>query len=395
MYFKSSFYCLILCFLSLNFLGAQNLLIDGSIIDDNDFEIPFAAVGILKKNIGTTSTIEGTFSFIVSPNEIEDSLEISSIGFKTFKIKVKDYIDKKVKTIRLSEQLTQLDEVIVKAPINYIEKALKLLKTNTISVNHQLNLLYRRWDVEENKCAFFIEQYIKVIDRGPNSYMVKSNIENQRKSADYRFVKNEAKFHPLQYTEWNNPLRKGIKVKSFKWKKIKNSTYDKEDVLFFEGVNENKDKINIVIGFETYKIYQIEYDWKPNVGRSQRGMWIYKKNNEGKLYLSYHNREWVGARKLPENVRKTIINSGQKVREYYPVSFRHELIVTQMTQQKQNFDKFDDMEQKDMSLYDVAYNKSFWHNFSLPPETDYYKKNIKELESRFGVSIETQFKYSN
>ena len=221
MYFKSSFYCLILSFLSLNFLGAQNLLIDGSIIDDNDFEIPFAAVGILKKNIGTTSTIEGTFSFIVSPNEIDDSLEISSIGFKTFKIKVKDYINKKVKTIRLSEQLTQLDEVVVKAPINYIEKALKLLKTNTISVNHQLNLLYRRWDVEENKCAFFIEQYIKVIDRGPNSYMVKSNIENQRKSADYRFVKNEAKFHPLQYTEWNNPLRKGIKVKSFKWKKIK------------------------------------------------------------------------------------------------------------------------------------------------------------------------------
>jgi len=395
MYFKSSFYCLILSFLSLNFLGAQNLLIDGSIIDDNDFEIPFAAVGILKKNIGTTSTIEGTFSFIVSPNEIEDSLEISSIGFKTFKIKVKDYIDKKVKTIRLSEQLTKLDEVIVKAPINYIEKALKLLKTNTISVNHQLNLLYRRWDVEENRCAFFIEQYIKVIDRGPNSYMIKSNIENQRKSADYRFVKNEAKFHPLQYTEWNNPLRKGIKVKSFKWKKIKNSTYDNEEVLFFEGVNENKDKINMVIGFETYKIYQIEYDWKPNVGRSQRGMWIYKKNNEGKLYLSYHNREWVGARKLPQNVRKTMINSGQKVREYYPVSFRHELIVTQMTQQKQNFDKFDDMEQKDMSLYDVAYNKSFWHNFSLPPETDYYKKNIKELESRFGVSIETQFKYSN
>ena len=124
-------------------------------------------------------------------------------------------------------------------------------------------------------------------------------------------------------------------------------------------------------------------------------MWIYKKNNEGKLYLSYHNREWVGARKLPENVRKTMINSGQKVREYYPVSFRHELIVPQLTQHKHNFDKFDDMEQKDMSLYDVAYNKSFGHNFSLPPETDYYKKNIKELESRFGVSIETQFKYSN
>ena len=163
--------------------------------------------------------MEGTFSFLVSSNELEDSLEISSIGYKTFKIKVKDYINNKVKIVRLSEQLTQLDEVIVKAPVNYIEKALKLLKTNTISENHQLNLLYRRWDVEENKCAFFIEQFIKVIDRGPNSYMVKSTIENQRKSADYRFIKNEAKFHPLQYTEWNNPLRKGIRIKSFKWKK--------------------------------------------------------------------------------------------------------------------------------------------------------------------------------
>jgi hypothetical protein len=381
--------------MAFNFLNAQNFLIDGSIKDENDNEIPFAAVGIIKKNIGTTSTMEGTFSFLVSSNELDDSLEISSIGYKTFKIKVKDYVNKKVKTVRLLEQLTQLDEVIVKAPVNYIEKALKLLKTNTISENHQLNLLYRRWDVEENKCAFFIEQFIKVIDRGPNSYIVKSTIENQRKSADYRFVKNEAKFHPLQYTEWNNPLRKGIRVKSFKWKKVKNSTYENEDVLFFEGINENMDKISMVVGFDTYKIYQIQYDRKPNIGRSQKGLWIYKKNNEGKLYLSYHNREWIGARKLPENVKKIMINSGQKVREYYPVSFRHELIVTKMIQQKQNFDKFDDMEQKDMSLYKIPYNKVFWNNFSVPPKTEYYKKNIIELESRFGVSIETQFIYSN
>lgn len=381
--------------MAFNFLNAQNFLIDGSIKDENDNEIPFAAVGIIKKNIGTTSTMEGTFSFVVSSNELDDSLEISSIGYKTFKIKVKDYVNKKVKTVRLLEQLTQLDEVIVKAPVNYIEKALKLLKTNTISENHQLNLLYRRWDVEENKCAFFIEQFIKVIDRGPNSYIVKSTIENQRKSADYRFVKNEAKFHPLQYTEWNNPLRKGIRVKSFKWKKVKNSTYENEDVLFFEGINENMDKISMVVGFDTYKIYQIQYDRKPNIGRSQKGLWIYKKNNEGKLYLSYHNREWIGARKLPENVKKIMINSGQKVREYYPVSFRHELIVTKMIQQKQNFDKFDDMEQKDMSLYKIPYNKVFWNNFSVPPKTEYYKKNIIELESRFGVSIETQFIYSN
>ena len=30
-----------------------------------------------------------------------------------------------------------------------------------------------------------------------------------------------------------------------------------------------------------------------------------------------------------------------------------------MIQQKQNFDKFNDMEQKDMSLYKIPYNKLF------------------------------------
>tara|TARA_B100001063_G_scaffold6977_1_gene5271 strand:+ start:25711 stop:26898 length:1188 start_codon:yes stop_codon:yes gene_type:complete len=392
---KINFYYITILFLTCNFFYGQNLLIDGTVLDENNFEIPFAAVGILKKNIGTTSTSEGTFSFIVSSNEIQDTLEISSLGFKTFKIKVKDYLEKKNKLITLSEQLTQLDEVVVKAPINYIERALKSLKNNSLSNSHQLNILYRRWDVEEEKCAFFIEQFIKAIDKGPNSNIIKSNIENQRKSADYRFVKNEAQYHPLQYTEWNNPLRRGIRAKDYKWKKIKNSSYDNEDVLIFEGINDNFDKLKLIIGFESYKIYQVESDKNPKVGKSQIGLWIYKKNSEGKLYLSYHKREWKGARELPENVKRAMISSGKKVREFYPVSFRHELIVTKMIENKQKFDKFMDMEQKDMSLYDIAYNQSFWHNFSLPPKTNYYKKNILELESRFGVKIENQFKYSN
>ena len=28
-------------------------------------------------------------------------------------------------------------------------------------------------------------------------------------------------------------------------------------------------------------------------------------------------REWVGARRLPENVKRTMISSGQKVKEFY------------------------------------------------------------------------------
>ena len=249
--------------------------------------------------------------------------------------------------------------------------------------------------MEENKCRFFLEHFIKAIDQGPNSNIVRASVENIRKSSDYRFVKNQSQFHPLRYTEWSNPLRKGIRTKSYNWKKIGNSSYDGEDVLILEGIDKEEAKITLYIGYESYKIYRLEYERDPNVGRYANSMWIYKKNISGKLYLSYMTREWVGARRLPENVKRTMISSGQKVKEFYPVSFRHELFVTKLIEEKSKFDSFLDMEQKDMSLYRVPYNKFFWQNFSVPPETKVYKDNIKELESLYGVPIETQFLYSN
>ena len=395
MIFKINSYILItLLFLS-NILYTQNIIVEGSVVDEFDYEVPFAAVGILKKNIGTTSTMEGSFSFLVTVNELEDELEISSIGFETLKINVREFINREDKKIILKEKLTALDEVVVKAPINYVNQAIKLLKVNTISKSHQLNILYRRWDVEENKCRFFLEHFIKAIDQGPNSNIVRASVENIRKSSDYRFVKNQSQFHPLRYTEWSNPLRKGIRTKSYNWKKIGNSSYDGEDVLILEGIDKEEAKITLYIGYESYKIYRLEYERDPNVGRYANSMWIYKKNISGKLYLSYMTREWVGARRLPENVKRTMISSGQKVKEFYPVSFRHELFVTKLIEEKSKFDNFSDMEQKDMSLYRVPYNKFFWQNFSVPPETKVYRDNIKELESLYGVPIETQFLYSN
>ena len=43
----------------------------------------------------------------------------------------------------------------------------------------------------------------------------------------------------------------------------------------------------------------------------------------------------------------------------------------------------------------LRHNINFWKNISLPPETKFYKENISELVSLYGVPIETQFQYSN
>ena len=169
----------------------ESTAIMGKVIDQNGYEVPYAAVGILEKNIGTTSTEDGTFYFRVSNDELEDNLTISSLGFSTFSIKITDFLKLDKKEIVLEEQTTNLSEVVVNSVSFYVKNALKKLRDNTVSKNHQLNILYRRWSVEDNLCRFYIEQSINAIDRGPSSYLVKFSVNHVRTSADYRYVKNE------------------------------------------------------------------------------------------------------------------------------------------------------------------------------------------------------------
>ena len=288
-----------------------------------------------------------------------------------------------------------VSKVVVSAPINNVKLAFKQIKENFINSTHQLDILYRRWDVEENVCRYFIEHYLTVLEKGPPSMLRRYSLKESRNSADYRYVKNNAKTHPIENTVWMNPIRNGISIKSMKWKKIDVTNYDDEDVIVYEGASETE-SVKLFIGFDTNKIYRVERSWKPNVGKSQSGIWIYKKNAIGKLYLSYHQREWIGARKLPQNVKNVLESNGKKVPDFVPVEFRHELFVVGLKENKKDFDRFNEtLERMDMSLYKIPYNDNFWKSFSLPPETNYFKKNKVELESIFKVSLENQFKYSN
>ena len=377
-------------------LHSQNYIpISGKVIDDKGHEVPFAAIGIVSKNIGTTSTEDGTFYFQISNNELKDTLSISSLGFYTYTLPISQLIQNEKMVIVLEEKTTSLNEVVVNSTSYYVKQALKKLKENTLSKNHELNLLYRRWSVEDNICRFLIEQYIKAIDRGPSSYLKKFSIENTRTSADYRFVKNEQKLHALKYMEYNNPLRKGINVKSYDWKTIGDSAYEDEDVIIVQGVISGQENIKLYIGLNSYKIYKLEMEKKPQIGKSLSATYIYKNNKDDKLYLSYHQREWKGASKLPENVRRTMISASKVPPIYIPIAYRHEVYVLELIEDKSLFNTGEFVSNLDMSSYELNYDEQFWQSLSVPPETKFYQKNVKELEGIYSVSIEDQFKYAN
>jgi len=387
----------IIVFLSSLSVTAQNRInIEGVVYDEYDYPIPYASIGIVKKNIGTSSTEEGTFKFFVSNNELSDVIEISSIGYEPFEITVQNFIDLRDKTFILKEKITALNEVSIESPKNIVKKAFKKLKNNTISDKHKLGVLYRRWSVEDKICRYFIEQYIDVLDRGPSSYIQAFDVQHSRTSSDYRFIKNEQDRHALQFMELNNPLRNGPSVGSYSWKKIEDTFYEDEDVLVLEGTQKNGNSIKLYIGFETSKIYKVEKNIiSMNVGKRLNALYLYKNNNKGKLYLSYHKRQWEGAVKTPDHVKRTMLQAGKKERKYIPISYRHEVFVLDLNDEKSKMKFNNESLQQDMTLYKIPYDENFWNSVSLPPKTKFYLKNIKELEGLYGVPIQTQFLYSN
>ena len=392
---KKKVFLLFSLLVTLHVFSQQKIALKGIILDQDKLPVPYASIGIISKNIGTTSTEEGTFNFIVTNKEKVDYLEISSIGYQTFKITVNDFLSRKNKTIILKEKTTELSEISIMNTEDYVKMALKNLKNNSISKNHQLKILYRRWSVEDNICRFYIEHFMNVIDRGPSSYITKYAIEESRKSSEYRFIKNLQNRHAIEYMELNNPLRKGIYHGDYKWKKIENSSYDGEDINIIEGLNDTS-SLKLYIGYDTFKIYKIEITRKPpKKGKYLYSLYLYKKNKEGKLYLSYHNREWKGSGKVTENVKRILLKQKKITGNYIPIAYRHEVFVLELEEDKKRFEKYKTIEEMDMTLYDIPYNKYFWDNVSLPPETLFYKKNIGELESLFNVPIESQFKLSN
>ena len=98
-------------------LFAQNFA-QGVIKDiETDEPIPYVNIGIINKSIGTVTNFEGKFEFETKSNVFNDSIRLSSIGYKSKSILVRDFLNmlKTNKEILLYPDITTLSEVVLTA----------------------------------------------------------------------------------------------------------------------------------------------------------------------------------------------------------------------------------------------------------------------------------------
>ncbi|TYA78775.1 carboxypeptidase-like regulatory domain-containing protein [Seonamhaeicola marinus] len=363
----------------------KKIEVNGVILDEFNEPIPYVAVGIVEKYIGTASTEDGGFSFLITPAELQDSLSVSSLGYDPYKIKVADYLNLEKKEIILKETVTELNEITLLSPKDYVLNALKALRDNTLSQPHKLELLYRRAAEEDGKAKFFVENFIKIRDRGPAYQMGAVEVSAARKSADYRYWKRTQWRHSIHDMFHVNPLRPNDSqharnLKKFTYKKTGDSSYEGEDVVIIEGRNPKLDweKMTFYIGVDTYKVYKIER------GRS---LYVYKKHKTGKMVLSYFKNEWSFPKHMvPRELQGTIAET---------LRYKTEAFIFSVETNKKKMRIVPFGVDKDMGSLDLKYNANFWKNLSMPPDTKFYTRIKNELEGLFGVPLEKQYELVN
>ena len=359
-YYKTDFLKNLLCIISvftfITMSSAQNKVeITGTVFDEYQMPIPYAAIGIPSKYIGTSSNDDGAFSLQLFKENFSDSLEVSSMGFKTYKIKVQDYIDNKVEVIVLKEELVSLDAIVIIKTDDVIKTALKNLRKTSLSSRHQIDMLYRRSSVENGKTRFMVEHYLNIMDYGPSDIKLDEiGIAEARKSADYRFAFRRQPAHAVNVMTQINPLRSNINVKDYDWKRVDDTSYDGEDIIIVQGTKTSQERhkehnwIKLYIGMDTYAIYKVEVSRYDSKFSNLKAFYIYKKDNTGKLVLSYHNREANFRTPISEEKQKLLNLKTKNVVS----SYRHEAIVLHIETDKKKFNVNNSiLEKKDIGGY--------------------------------------------
>lgn len=115
------------------FSSMAQTTLTGVVVDsDHQSVLAFVNIGIKKKNIGTSSLDDGTFSIKIPKQNENDTLTLSMVGYSELNIPIQSIITTHQKTFQLMEKMSSLNTVVVTAS-KLVERKFGIKKTGTIT----------------------------------------------------------------------------------------------------------------------------------------------------------------------------------------------------------------------------------------------------------------------
>jgi len=324
MFYNNFNFYIFLGFTFLNFLGYSQVEISGKVIDSVYAE-PLENASIYVKNttIGTISNSDGRFSLTIPSVNKKDTLIVSSIGFKSFKIPIEEF--QNAQDVFLFEDVASLDEVVILADPRpttgngIVLKAIERLSQNLPDSAYLQKGFLRHKERNNLEFKWLIESAITLYDSGygsKSSEQLKINVDEMRKSYDLRNVdsifsyvsyrnriakqnrlraqdinrEDVSKLQLINAIKWNDTRVNGLQnIFQGKLNLIRNAQEAKS--VFGDNILETHQfKLDTILVDDGRKIYKIKIDQSTDfVGLDTEGMYNEGYKAQGWFYIYYDN----------------------------------------------------------------------------------------------------------
>ncbi len=373
---------------------------------DTEESIPFATVRI-GENYGVITNTEGRFSIVVNQFKPQDSLEFSSMGFKTLKLALKDFKDKQ--NIYLETAVNELGEVFLKdeslSARELIDKFLENRENNYTSEANSYNVFmrnkytteYQDYGFEVKRTNYLDKQTEKTInadlEKLSNSIIGEESTYFTERLVDFHFWnKDSIKVKPYKGIKLNSSTSTNvveeIQTRAFKkiFEKLENTNSFKirtfvitlEDSLDLSGINEElKDKP------DTLNTKSTGQNLKYNLGRYTFNKTLFGPLAEPDDYLfkideitSFNNEMVYVVSYTPDRGRAKYVGKFYITAEDYAIVKLTQRLAEGKSEQKLNLKflfgiKFDAF----LNTKEVTYFKT--------AEGQYYPKYIKTVNKQY------------
>ena len=321
--------------------------------------IESASIYVQNTTIGTVSNADGKFVLMVPIQFEKDTLVVSSIGFRSFKILVEEFDNNE--EIYLEEDIASLDEIVLiaeqrpKTANEIVLKALEKMSTNMPNMPYLQKGFLRHKERNRREFKWLIESAVTVYD---SSFMssaasnLKINVDQVRKSYDLREVDslltytaylkekaNRGNLHArnlrrdtiktsslVKAIKWNDTRVNGLQnLFESKLNMLRNT--DKNRALFGEDILDmHQFKLDTILVDDDRKIYKIEISESHQfVNLETKGIFNDGYHPKGWLYIYYDN---YAIKKLEYELVAASDAQKSRSKTLFDTQINHKLIMT-------------------------------------------------------------------
>ncbi len=227
-------------------IKVKYFFLSGKIIEaKKEDPIPYASVSFFNKPIGTITNVDGEFLLKVHPDNINDTVLISCMGYEQIKLPAKRMLDEDLYIMRPASIRIREVEVTAITPGEILDKIRENIVQNYSNENRLMTAFYRE-TVKQNKNYINISEAIIEILKAPYSNIYREDLVRLlkgRRSPD------------VQPFQWLNFKLQGGPFTITKLDAVKNmeSFIDKDFEQFY------KYNIKKVIWYNNYPVYVLEF----------------------------------------------------------------------------------------------------------------------------------------